>query len=133
MSIEMNRLIAFRILLIAMIIGILGYTLIVGFTHGWDLFSVFFGDMVAMTWPGQFNFDFMCLLMFSSLWLAWRHRFSPGGIIIGMLGLFGGTMFLAPYLLFVSFKAKGEITEILLGPCRKTIDTCSVSNEGKLA
>lgn len=111
-----------------MIIGIVGYTGIVGLTHGWNLFSVFFGDIVAMTWPGQFNFDFMCLLMFSGLWLSWRHRFSFGGILIGMLGLFGGTMFLAPYLLVVSFKAKGDINEILLGACRKTNNTCSASN-----
>ncbi|MBT0662942.1 hypothetical protein KI809_01410 [Geobacter pelophilus] len=118
MSTEINRLVPFRILLIAMIICIIVYTSIVGLNHGWNLFPQFFGDMVAMTWPGQFNFDFMCLLIFSGLWLAWRHQFSPGGIIIGMLGFFGGTMFLAPYLLFVSFKAKGDMNEILLGSSR---------------
>jgi len=118
MSTEMNRLVPFRILLIAMIIGIIAYTSIVGFNHGLNLFPQFFGDMIAMTWPGQFNFDFMCLLIFSGLWLAWRHRFSPTGILIGLLGLFGGTMFLAPYLLIVSFKAKGNVNKILLGTCR---------------
>ena len=133
MSTEMNRLLAFRILLIMMIISILGYTVTVGFTHGWDLFSVFFVDMLAMTWPGQFNFDFMCLLMLSGLWLAWRHRFSPAGIVIGMLGLFGGTLFLAPYLLIVSFKANGQINEILLGPCRKTTNTYPPGKDEKFA
>lgn len=118
MSTEMNRLVPFRILLTAMIIGIIVYTIIVGANYGWNLFPQFFGDMAAMTWPGQFNFDFMCLLMFSGLWLAWRHRFSPGGILIGVLGLFGGTMFLAPYLLIVSFKAKGDMNKILLGARR---------------
>jgi len=118
MSTELKRLVPFRILLVVMIFGIIGYTTVVVGKHGWDLFAVFFGDMIAMTWPGQFNFDFMCLLVFSGLWLAWRHRFSPGGIIIGFLGLFGGTMFLAPYLLVASFKAKGQMKEILMGTGR---------------
>ena len=111
-------MVAFRILLTIMITGVLGYTGVVGINHGWNLLPVFFGDMAAMTWPGQFNFDFMCLLMFSGLWLAWRHNFSPNGIILGVLGVFGGTMLLAPYLLIVSYKAKGDMKEVLLGTVR---------------
>jgi len=109
---------AFRILLAIMITGILGYTGIVVVNHGWNLFPVFFGDMAAMTWPGQFNFDFMCFLALSGLWLAWRHHFSPGGLALGVLGFFGGIMVLAPYLFFASFKAKGDMKEILLGKAR---------------
>jgi hypothetical protein len=111
---------AFRILLTTMIASLLSYTGIVGVKHGWNLFPVFFGDMAAMTWPGQFNFDFMCLLMFSGLWIAWRHHFSSRGLVLGVLGVFGGTMMLAPYLLIVSFKAKGDMKVILLGPVRAT-------------
>lgn len=115
-------MIAFRILLAVMITGILGYTGVVGANHGWNLFPVFFGDMVAMTWPGQFNFDFMCLLMFSGLWIAWRHHFSPRGLDLGVLGVFGGTMMLAPYLLIVSIKSKGDMKVILLGTVRTNND-----------
>lgn len=106
---------AFRILLTMMIIGILGYTGIVGYNHGWDLFPVFFGDIAAMTWPGQFNFDFTCFLTLSGTWLAWRNNFTPGSLLLGALGIVGGIMLLAPYLLFVSFQAKGDMKEILLG------------------
>jgi len=109
---------AFRILLAIMITGILGYTGIVGVNHGWNLFPVFFGDMAAMTWPGQFNFDFTCFLTLSGLWLAWRHHFSPGGLALGVLGLVGGIMVLAPYLFFASFSAKGDMKELLLGKVR---------------
>ncbi|MBU1567046.1 MAG: hypothetical protein KJ630_15660 [Proteobacteria bacterium] len=111
-------MIAFRILLVIMISGILGYTSIVGINHGWNLFPVFFGDIAAMTWSGQFNLDFTCLLTFSGLWLAWRHHFSVGGLLLGLLGAVGGTMVLAPYLLFVSVKANGNTKEILMGKIR---------------
>jgi hypothetical protein len=106
---------AFRFYLVILIVGIVGYTGVVFFNHGWNLFPVFFGDMAAMTWAGQFNFDFMCMLSLSGLWLAWRHHFTPVGLALGMLGFFGGIMFLAPYLLFASIKANGDMKELLLG------------------
>jgi hypothetical protein len=106
---------AFRILLIIMFPCIVGYTAIVAVNHGWNLFPVFFGDMAAMTWAGQFNVDFTCFLALSGLWLAWRHHFSPGGLALGVLGFFGGIMVLAPYLFFASFKAKGDMKVLLLG------------------
>ena len=109
---------AFRILLIIITIGIIIFTAIVGFNHGWNLLPIFFGDMVAMTWPGQFNFDFMCFLILSGLWLAWRHHFSIGGLFLGLVGLFGGIMILAPYLLIASYKANGDIKMLLLGKVR---------------
>lgn len=109
---------AFRILLGILIIGIISYTGIVISNHGWNLLPIFFGDMAAMTWSGQFNFDFMCFLILSGLWLAWRHQFTLGGLALGVLGLFGGIMVLAPYLLIASFKANGDIKTLLLGKVR---------------
>ncbi len=109
---------AFRILLTFFIISILGITGVVAFNHGWNLLPIFFGDIASLTWPGQFNFDFMCLLLLSGLWLAWRHHFSFGGIVLGVLGVFGGTMVLAPYLLLASYKANGDMKIILLGKIR---------------
>jgi hypothetical protein len=109
---------AFRILLVIMFACIVGYTTIAIGNQGWNLFPVFFGDMAAMTWAGQFNLDFMCFLALSGLWLAWRHHFSPGGLTLGVLGFFGGIMVLAPYLFFASIKANGDMKELLLGKVR---------------
>jgi len=109
---------ALRVLLAAMFITIMVYTTIVMNNHGADLISVFFGDMRAMTWPGQFNTDFMGFLILSGLWLSWRHHFTPAGLVLGLFGLFGGIMFLAPYLLVVSFQANGDIKELMLGKTR---------------
>ncbi len=105
----------FRLLLAFFSVGIIGYTAVVIFNHGWNLLPVFFGDMAAMTWPGQFNADFTCFLTLSGLWLAWRHHFSPGGLALGLLGLFGGIMVLAPYLLMASRQADGDMRVLLLG------------------
>lgn len=109
---------AFRIFLATIIISIVSVTGIVISNHGWNLLPFFFGDMVSMTWPGQFNFDFMCFLLLSGLWLAWRHHFSPGGILLGLAGIFGGIMLLAPYLLIASYQAKGDTKVMLLGKVR---------------
>ena len=61
---------AFRIYL-SVVFACLGtYTTISGINHGWNFLPIFFGDMAAMTWPGQFNCDFTSFLALSGLWLA---------------------------------------------------------------
>jgi hypothetical protein len=109
---------AFRLLLLVMLVVLTGYTSVVIANHGYDLLSVFFGDMAAMTWPGQFNLDFMFMLTLSGLWVAWRHRFSPAGLALGVLAVFGGAMFLTLYLLIVSREAAGDMRVLLLGSAR---------------
>lgn len=111
-------MLAFRTLLVLMIGVVLVYTGVVGATHGWRLLPVFFGDIAAMTWPGQFNLDFSCMLVFSGLWLAWRHHFTPAGLALGLLGAAGGTLVLAPYLLVASVQAQGDSKVLLLGKRR---------------
>ena len=109
----------FRILLIAMIINIVGYTLLTGMVYGWDLMPVFFGDIAKLNWPGQFNTDFLSMLVLSASWTMWRNNFKPVGIALGVLALFGGIMFLAVYLLVLTFKTDGDMKTVLLGPSRE--------------
>jgi hypothetical protein len=111
-------MIGLRILCLALFTSILGYTTIVVIQHGFGLLGVFFGDIAVMGWPGQFNVDFMSLLTLSALWLAWRHHFSPLGIVLGMLGFFGGGLFLSAYLFLASFSAGGDMKVLLLGKYR---------------
>jgi hypothetical protein len=105
-------------LLAAMFVVLAGYTLVVGANHGWDLLSVFFGDMAKMEWPGQFNLDFMFMLTLSGLWVAWRHGFTPAGLLLGFAAFNGGALFLSAYLLVVTGQARGNIREVLLGTAR---------------
>jgi len=109
---------AFRALLVVLWTIIVGYTAIGIVNHGIGLLSVFFGDMVAMGWPGQFNLDFMFLLTLSALWVAWRHQFSIAGLALGFLALLGGSLFLATYLFILSWLTKGDVKQMLLGKAR---------------
>lgn len=109
---------AFRAFLILVWIAIVWYTAIVISNHGLGLLGVFFSDMKAMAWPGQFNFDFMFMLMFSSIWVTWRHGFSPLGFLLGLLAFFFGSMFLATYLLILSWQSQGDMKKVLLGNAR---------------
>ena len=108
----------FRILLVAFFATLLVYTSLVMINHGGNLLPVFFEDIAKMGWPGQFDLDFMCMLAFSALWVAWRNQFSGMGFLLAVVAFFGGTPFLSVYLLVVSLQAGGDMREILLGKAR---------------
>lgn len=112
------RMAAFRILLIAAWIVLAAYTAMVVAAHGFNLLPVFFGDIAKIGWPGQFNLDFLCFLILSALWTAWRNAFSASGMALGLLAFFGGAGFLFPYLLFLSVQTRGDTGLMLLGPTR---------------
>eukprot|EP00439_Symbiodinium_sp_Y106_P089957 s1_g2493.t1 len=109
---------AFRIFLGAYLIALVAYTVIVGMNHGWNLFSVFLNDMLAVNWPGQFNFDFMGFLCLSALWVSWRHEYTPAGLALAVVAFFGGIVFLATYLLYATGQAQGDMKVLLMGPGR---------------
>lgn len=108
----------FRLLLIA-IVAIVGlYTVVVIGEHGIDFLTPFYGDIAKMGWPGQFNMDFHAFLILGSVWLMWRHHFSPLGIFFGLVIFAGGAPFLCCYLLVVLARDKADIAEMLLGKKR---------------
>ena len=108
----------FRLFLAAFFVALAIYTGIVVAEHGVGLLPVFFGDIAAVGWPGQFNLDFLGFLCLSALWTAWRHRFGAGGLALGVLAFFGGMGFLTIYLLIESVRTKGDARALLLGPSR---------------
>jgi hypothetical protein len=67
---------AFRAALVLPWLAVAGYTRVVVARHGIDLVSVFISAIGAVDWPGQFDLDFLGLLLLSGLWVAWRHDFS---------------------------------------------------------
>jgi hypothetical protein len=110
----------FRSILVVIFVAIASYTAVVVRHHGMGLFGVFLGDMGRVEWPGQFNLDFLCMLTLSGLWVSWRHRFSRPGLALGVGAFFGGALFLSAYLFVESFRAKGDVTALLIGGGRAT-------------
>ncbi len=109
---------AFRAALVLLWLAVAGYTAVVVSHHGIDLVSVFLSDFRAMGWPGQFDLDFLGMLLLSGLWVAWRHDFSARGLGLGLLATVGGILFLAAYLLVLSLQANGRMKDVLLGARR---------------
>ena len=108
----------FRAFLGTFLVVLVIYTLVVIANHGSNLFAVFFGDMLAMNWPGQFNLDFLGFLMLSAIWVMWRNHFSPISYLLGLLAFTGGMTFLPVYLLYLSFNTDGDIARMVLGEQR---------------
>ena len=109
---------AFRLLL-GLIFGVIVvYTVLVAREHGLGLFAVFFGDIAEGAWPGQFNLDFMGMLVLSGFWMAWRNHFRPGGLLLGLGGLLLGAPILTLYLFILSQQTNGDVKRMLLGDQR---------------
>ena len=108
----------FRVLMVVLFAVIVVYTVLVIAEHGADFLSLFFDDIAAMTWNGQFNLDFMGFLAMSASWVAWRNGFSPLGLLLGVGAFFLGVPFLTAYLLVLSFRTNGDVARMLLGDQR---------------
>ena len=106
---------AFRVLLIGLWLLLVIYTTAVVASHGMGLLPIFFGNIGKVAWPGQFNLDFLCFLVLSALWTAWRNDYSASGLGLAILAFFGGAGFLIPYILFLSFKTRGNTALIMTG------------------
>ena len=109
---------AFRAALVLLWLAVAGYTAVVVAHHGIDLVRVFVLDVRAMGWPGQFDLDFLGLLLLTGLWVAWRHDFSVQGLGLGLLAAVGGILFLTAYLLALTLQANGCMKQVLLGARR---------------
>ena len=110
---------AFGIPLVILLIAVVIYTIpVVVYAVFSPLLLTFFGDILAMIWPGQFNFDFFGFLILSATWTAWRNQFSAPGQGLALVALFGGIPFLTTYLLYLSYQTRGDIRAMLLGAGR---------------
>ncbi len=108
-------MIALRILLVILYAVLAGYTIAVASEHGMNFMTVIFGLLGAVDWPGQITLDFLIYLALSALWIAWRHRFSPAGIVMAVLAFFGAALVLLVYVFWATFDARGDVRILLLG------------------
>lgn len=100
---------------------ILAWTALVAFTafvvgrDGLNLMPIFFGDIAAGHWPGQFNADFLTMLVLSALWTGWRNGWTLGGWVLAIMAFNFGGAFLMAYLLILLHLEKGDMRRVLLG------------------
>jgi hypothetical protein len=80
-----------------------------------NLFPAFFGAIAGGGWQGQFNLDFVYMLSLSGLYVAWRHRFTPAGLLLGFIAFNGGALFLSAWLFVQSFRCDGDVRRLLVG------------------
>ncbi len=110
----------FRAILLVLFIALAGYTAVVIGRYGINFAPYFFGDMMRLGWPGQFNADFLTMLTLSAIWTAWRNKFSAQGLGLAVLAFLFGGGFLCLYLLFLIQRHRGNAASILLGDRRRS-------------
>jgi hypothetical protein len=110
----------FKLLLLLMGIGVLLYTILAVVNEGPNLFATTLPAMADFGWQGQFHLDFATYLILSGIWVAWRHRFSATGIMLGVLAANLGIIFLSVYLLITINRTDGNMSEVLLGEQART-------------
>lgn len=109
---------AFRSVLIVFFLGLGVYTVLAVSSDGMNFLTPFLGAINAVGWQGQFNLDFAGYLVMAAFWIAWRHNFSKGGLLVAAMASVGGMMVVAPYLLVAVGKAQGDAKVLLLGEAR---------------
>lgn len=107
-------MLAIRILCIAIFASLSLYTVPVLVADP-NLFPAFFGAIAAGGWQGQFNLDFLFMLTLSGLYVAWRHGFTPLGLVLGLIAFNGGALFLSLWLFVQSFRCQGDVRRLLVG------------------
>ena len=105
----------FRLVLMAMTVLIVLFTLAATANGGLDLFTPFLRPVFEMNWQGQFNIDFLTYLVLSGLWMAWRSGFSRSGLLLGIAAPPLGMLFFAPYLIYLIGRSENCSRKLLLG------------------
>lgn len=94
------------------------YTVFAVANEGPNFVPMFLNDLTALGWTGQIFLDLVCYTTLSGLWIAWRHDFSPLGLVLGLIAVPGAWLFFGPYVLIASIAAEGDLVSLALGPTR---------------
>lgn len=103
----------FRIFLVFFLALLSVYTVMAGQEFGWNLISVFFAELLAVNWQGQFNLDFAGYLSLFAIWCVWRNEYSPLSWGLAVVGASAGMLFLTIYLLYLSFTTSDAKTMLI--------------------
>ena len=104
-----------RILIGFILLGLIGYALILIMDGRFDFITPFLSTIPALTWQGHINLDFLSYLALTGVWIAWRSGFTPTGNMLGVLSVLSGMLFFAPYLLYQIARSNNDPRKLLLG------------------
>ena len=105
----------FRTVLIVMTVLIVAFTGAAISAGGIDLSSRCFAPSFSKNCLFLCDVFFVCYLVLSGLWMAWRRGFDRVGIALGLMAPPLGILFFAPYLLALSLQTGGNARRLLLG------------------
>ena len=112
-------MLAFRVLVGVYLAALVVYTGVVLYEHSLTLlFPKFFHHIMHMTWHGQFNLDLAGFILLSTFWTLWRNDFTLRGMLLAVPAFCLGGIFLAGYLLYLSWQHEGKAAVMLLGETR---------------
>jgi hypothetical protein len=75
--------------------------------------NIFLTDF-AHPWRAQFNTDFTLHVLPIAAWILWREPSKLVGLLCAV-GTMAGGLFTLLYLLVASFRARGDVRQLLLG------------------
>ena len=105
----------FRLCLAIMGLGLAVYSGFVIAEHGPNFVPFYFADLGRVGWPGQFDLDFTILIVLAATWIVWRERGSVTSIVLAILLVPFVSMLLTSYLLYLSWRERGDIVRMLVG------------------
>lgn len=106
---------AIRGFLIASTVLIYVLTVVACIRFGLNWPAVAINDLLALNWRTQFNTDFIIYLLIVAAWISWREGLTAKGYLFGTLSVVLGGMFSFPYILYATYKARGNPNSVLLG------------------
>lgn len=106
---------AFRIYLIVVWVAFVAFCIAIAPQAGLDLIGPFNEAFAAGDWISAGLADLMSLIVLAALWAGWRNAWSPGGWLMAVLVLLGGSLVLLPYLFILVSREKGDMSRVLLG------------------
>lgn len=110
-----NKQYFLKSLLVIQTLSLVVYTGIAIKNDGYNFLERAFEFAVSLTWMGQFALDFQCYLILSALWIAWRNKFTTNSILVALIAAILGIIVFAPYVLFLVYREKGDLTKVLVG------------------
>lgn len=104
-----------RTFLLISTVAIYAITIIASSSHGFNWPAVALSDLAALDWRTQFDIDFIIHLLMLAAWVIWREGATAKAYAFGFLSVVMGGMFSFPYIIYASYKARGEVRLLLLG------------------